>query len=175
MARSRDSDYRHDAVGPTQVRPGVPSDLLHLCLREDAREPARFLAWTNSICLLFLIVGILGLRSPSLRMQSSPPVADFMTVQWALPELERVIANSDPRQPAEPREATPTSELSAEPATEVPTIEGVAAILTPETIAFPVIAALDGPADALEGTAESGRHPYVPTPAHGLQTRSCRR
>lgn len=46
----------------TSPRYELKDDLARLCLPSAKRDPNRKLAWTNSICILFLLVGILGAR-----------------------------------------------------------------------------------------------------------------
>ena len=52
----------------------LKNELARLCLSTARREPERKLAWVNSVCILFLLIGILGARrasSPSNRSRPS--------------------------------------------------------------------------------------------------------
>ena len=40
------------------------------------RDPDRKLAWVNSICILFLLIGIAGSRPASIRIKPLPPMEE---------------------------------------------------------------------------------------------------
>ena len=44
------------------------------CLPAGRRDPNRKLAWTNSICILFLLIGILGARRGVIAIKPVPPM-----------------------------------------------------------------------------------------------------
>ncbi len=47
-------------------------DLARLCLPAAQRDPDRQLAWVNSICLLFLLIGILGAHRSDIDIPTVP-------------------------------------------------------------------------------------------------------
>jgi len=53
-------------------------ELARLCLPQASRDPNRKLAWMNSICILFLIIGIFGARSASMPLKPVQPVEDII-------------------------------------------------------------------------------------------------
>lgn len=65
-----------DQIAPRQTVPGygLKSDLARLCLPAANRDPNRELAWMNSICVLFLLIGILGARPPEVVVRPLPPL-----------------------------------------------------------------------------------------------------
>ena len=53
-------------------------ELARLCLPAATRDPNRKLAWANSICILFLIIGIVGARPTRISLQSPPPLEEVV-------------------------------------------------------------------------------------------------
>ena len=51
----------------------LPDDLPRYCLEPDVAEAKQLLAWVNSICLAFLIIGIMGLKPPTLDITRRRP------------------------------------------------------------------------------------------------------
>ena len=56
----------------------LKGELARLCLPQAGRDPNRKLAWMNSICILFLIVGIFGARSAAMQLKPVPPVEEII-------------------------------------------------------------------------------------------------
>jgi periplasmic protein TonB len=52
----------------------LKDELARLCLSTARREPERKLAWTNSICILFLLIGIFGARRGIIAIKPVPPI-----------------------------------------------------------------------------------------------------
>ena len=66
-----------------QIEPLVyelKDELARLCLPQANRDPNRKLAWVNSICILFLLIGILGAQRGSISIKPPPPVEEIMPV-----------------------------------------------------------------------------------------------
>jgi protein TonB len=59
-----------------QTYSGQPlkSDLARYCLPATSRDPNRKLAWVNSICILFLLIGVAGSNPASIRIKVPPPL-----------------------------------------------------------------------------------------------------
>lgn len=84
-------------VKPTATGYALSDELARYCLPETSRDPNRKLAWTNSICVLFLTIGFFGSREaanftkPPPRVEESvptivepvkpPPATDVQIVQ----------------------------------------------------------------------------------------------
>ncbi len=49
--------------------------LTRFCFEPDAVEANRVLAWVNSICAAFLLIGLLGLKPRAIIVQTKPPPA----------------------------------------------------------------------------------------------------
>ncbi len=76
-------------VSPGVTAPGgyeLSDDLARLCLPQEFRDSYRVLAWVNSICLLFLIVGMVGLRPPKVVERPLSEVQDVVPVVFTPPE-----------------------------------------------------------------------------------------
>lgn len=98
--------------GPGSHDYRLSDDLARLCLPRELKEPYRHLAWTNSICFLFLVIGIVGLKTPRLHVRplSEPP--DIVPVVFTpppeeLPKVEPEVKPDEPDQPRDTQEDTP--------------------------------------------------------------------
>jgi protein TonB len=95
-------------VTPPPANPVTPyslsDDLARLCLPQEYRDSYRRLAWVNSICALFLIIGLIGLNPPPIVVREMPPLNDFRPV--------------DLRQPEQPPEPETKSETEKPPETD---------------------------------------------------------
>lgn len=122
------------------------SDLAQYCLPQSGRDSTRPLAWANALALLFVFIGLLGLRGPVFVIRDLPKVEE------APPPP--VILNQDEPPPVtdvqleQPPENLP--EMTAAPA--------VMAVLNPESVSFAVPTV--GPVQIVE----SGRY-ASPAPA----------
>jgi len=56
----------------------LKDELARLCLPASSRDPNRKLAWANSICILFLIIGIVGARPARISILSPPPLEEVI-------------------------------------------------------------------------------------------------
>jgi hypothetical protein len=78
----------------------LSSELARLGLRAAEADPDRRLAWVNSICILFLLIGVTGSKPTSMRIKRLPPVEEASAViVEPLPPPPQ--AQSEPR-PEEP-------------------------------------------------------------------------
>ncbi|HUA38818.1 MAG TPA: TonB family protein [Candidatus Sulfopaludibacter sp.] len=58
----------------------LKDELARLCLATSRREPERKLAWANSVCLLFLLIGIFGARQGVIAIKPVPPLRQEIPV-----------------------------------------------------------------------------------------------
>jgi protein TonB len=56
----------------------LKDELARLCLPSASRDAGRKLAWTNSVCILFLLVGIIGARRARIAIHPVPPIAEVI-------------------------------------------------------------------------------------------------
>jgi TonB family protein len=84
----------------------LKNELARLCLSTARREPERKLAWVNSVCLLFLLIGILGARQGVIAIKPVPPVREEVPVvvqpavlppQAVAPKPVQAEQNNQPR------------------------------------------------------------------------------
>ena len=81
-------------------------ELARFCLPEADRDASRKLAWTNSICLLFLIIGLAGAKpaadytAPPPRVEEAAPVIIEPIKPPPSPEVQKVAATDQNQSPA---------------------------------------------------------------------------
>src|SRR5882724_8394551 len=64
----------------------LTSDLARLSLPAEYRDQYRTLAWINSICFLFLVIGIVGLKAPRVVVRPISEVTEVVPVVFTPPE-----------------------------------------------------------------------------------------
>jgi TonB family protein len=82
-----------DKTAPTYQ---LKSELARFCLPSAKRDGNLKLAWTNSICILFLLIGIVGARRGFIAVKSAPPLEEAVPVvaQWVSLPPEPVAEKS---------------------------------------------------------------------------------
>src|SRR5438477_9976714 len=88
--------------GPAQFnapRYALHSDLAQFCLPAANRDANRILAYVNSICLLFLAIGVAGLNPPKLQQKLPEPIQAFIPVE-IVPRPEPPKVEPQPQQEA---------------------------------------------------------------------------
>jgi len=93
------------AFGPSAQKYSLSSDLARLSLPAEYKDQYRTLAWVNSICFLFLVIGIVGLKSPRVVVRQLSEVVDTVPVVFTPPE-EQPKPETQP-EPDEPQPDTP--------------------------------------------------------------------
>src|SRR5713226_3089002 len=61
----------------TELGYELESELARLGLHATDRDPNRKLAWVNSICILFLLIGFAGSKPASIKIKPLPPVEEI--------------------------------------------------------------------------------------------------
>src|SRR5690242_11421550 len=64
----------------------LSSDLAKLSLPAEYVDSYRNLAWTNSICFLFLVIGLMGLRAPKVVHKPLVQITETAPVIFTPPE-----------------------------------------------------------------------------------------
>lgn len=93
------------------------SDLARLCLPQAMEDATRKLAYANSICLLFLLIGLIGIKPPHIERADGNQQADVVPVSFTPP---------GERPPAGLPKPADETQISAPPA-EVPQVAPVVA------------------------------------------------
>lgn len=104
-------------------------ELARLCLPQEYKDSYRLLAWVNSICCLFLLVGLIGLKPPRVIHKPLSEMVESVPVVFTPPEEPPKV---EPEQkPDEPEETQNTTE-------ETPQVMTVVAAADPTSVAFAV-------------------------------------
>ena len=90
----------------------LSDDLARLCLPQEWKDSYRTLAWVNSICFMFLVVGLIGLRAPRVIHRQLTEFTDTVPVIFTPPEeppkTEPDVKPDEPDQPQNVSEDTPS-------------------------------------------------------------------
>src|ERR1035441_5083906 len=162
----------------------LSSELARIGLHAVEADPDRKLAWVNSVCILFLLIGIVGSRPASIRIKPLPPLEEVnAAIVEPLPPLQsdqqKQEQQNDQEQPDTPQVVVVT--LNA-PSIDffVPTIGN---LLVPNAIAkAPPAASLQQPVAPLHNlpmvlntTGNAGTRPQPPYPKIALEDRKSTR
>jgi len=169
-------------MAPNRTTSGVSSgnyqlhdELARFCLPEADRDAGRKLAWTNSICLLFLIIGLAGAKSaadytaPPPRVEEAAPVIIEPVKPPPSPEVQKVEA-TDQRQSAVPQLVAVTLDTPAVNFA-VPTIGNLvvpAALAQPPAPAPARVEAVWRQTLKISSTGEGGERPQPAYPPIAL-------
>lgn len=104
----------------------LSDDLARLCLPQEYRDSYRRLAWVNSICALFLVIGLIGLNPPPISVRELAPLNEIIPVVIEQPEQ---APEPEPKPEDEPPPET------KEIITDQPVVATVVAA-NPATVAF---------------------------------------
>jgi TonB family protein len=108
----------------------LSDDLARLCLPQEYRDSYRTLAWVNSICFLFLLIGLVGLKPPPVVVRPLAEVTDVVPVVFTPPE-------EPPKTEPEIKQEEPDEQPSSTP-TEAPQVAAVVAAADSPAVAFAV-------------------------------------
>ncbi len=109
---------QNTASVPASSQYALTSDLARLCLPAATRDSNRKLAYTNSICLLFLLIGLIGLKMPQPYVRPLPEVVDIVPVVFTPPDQPPPQSQDQPQE--QPEETT-------EPSLDAPVVATVVA------------------------------------------------
>src|SRR6266446_7361662 len=113
--------------GPAAHDYSLTSDLARLSLPAEYRDQYRTLAWVNSICFLFLMIGIVGLKAPRVVVRQISEAVETVPVVFTPPE-EQPKPETQP-EPDEPQPDTPV---------EAPQVVTIVAAVDSPSVAFAV-------------------------------------
>jgi protein TonB len=116
------------SFGNTPRNYTLSSDLARLCLPSEYRDSNRVLAWVNSICLLFLLIGLVGLRPPKVIQKPLSEPQEIVPVVFTPPEEQ-------PKNEPEVKQDEPEPK---EQPLDTPQVAVVVAAADPSTVAFAV-------------------------------------
>ena len=108
----------------------LSDDLARLCLPQEYKDSYRNLAWVNSICALFLLIGLVGLKAPRVIVRPLSELNEPVPVIWTPPEEQpKPVTETQPDQTEPQPTDTPT---------EAPQVVTVVAAADPSAVAFAV-------------------------------------
>src|SRR5437764_1431396 len=116
------------AFGQPSQNYALSSDLARLCLPSEYRDSNRVLAWVNSICFLFLLIGLVGIKAPKVVVRPLSEPQDVVPVIFIPPEEQPKIQPEVKQEEPEPQE-TPL---------DTPQVATVVAAADPSQVAFAV-------------------------------------
>src|SRR5882724_2261787 len=158
----------------------LTSDLARLSLPAEYRDQYRTLAWVNSICFLFLIIGIIGLKPPRVVVRQISEVVDTVPVVFTPPEDQpkpEVQPEPDEPQPDTPVEAPQVVTIvaavdSPSVAFSVP-IQGAVAVAPAQYASAPPasLVAPPSPTKFDPNSAHGGIYPDPPYPGIALRNK----
>ena len=67
-------------TNPTAPAYELKNELARLCLPSASRDAGQKLAWANSVCLLFLLIGIAGAQRGIIAIKPAPPLQEIIPV-----------------------------------------------------------------------------------------------
>jgi TonB family protein len=151
----------------------LKDELARLCLPAANRDSSQRLAWINSVCILFLIVGIFGARRGLISIKPAPPLEQIIPVviepmilppQETTEKKETDEDKNDPPQVAVVIPQTPNINFS------VPTIGSL--IVPANLAAAPPLEPMRTAAQigSLNNTGSGGERPVPPYPLIAKQT-----
>jgi protein TonB len=140
-----------------EVGSQLKSELARACLPEPQRLVYRRLAWINSICMLFLIVGVVGAQSRMPGRRAVPPLEQPAPV--IVEPLPPVVPASAPTQADQPNEIKPETQPAVAVTLDTPEIKF--AVPTKGTLVVPLSVA-PTPVDTIVNQAAPVARPSEP-------------
>jgi protein TonB len=161
----------------SRTSPGFVSGLSRSSFEVPPEERDGKLAWVNSICILFFLIGVLGSRPGSISTRQPPPIDETVPA----------IIETVPLQPAPEQK---TEEQSIEKTTDAPqvvvvtpdapsinfSVPTIGNLLVPNAVAAaPPLAPMAAPAPlksrptTLENTGGTGERPQPPYPKMAIE------
>jgi periplasmic protein TonB len=151
----------------------LKSGLARYCLSSERSETNLKLAWVNSICILFLIIGLVGARRGIISIRTLPPIRQVVPVV-VMPRTLPPQAVS-PQKREQPQQSQPARVYVALPSApnisfSVPTIGTL--VSSSDLASAPPLKPLQAPAqvESLGNTGEGGERPEPPYPQLAQQT-----
>ncbi len=108
----------------------LSDDLARLCLPQEFKDSYRNLAWANSICALFLIIGLVGLKPPKVVVRAINEPTEIVPVVFTPPE--------EPPKPEEAKPEEPQDQPDNTAPQDTPQVVTVVAAADPSAVAFAV-------------------------------------
>jgi protein TonB len=157
-----------------QTSYGLKSELARYCLSSERQDTNLKLAWVNSICILFLIIGIVGARRGIISIRNVPPIRQVVPVvvmpRTLPPQAVVPQKREQPRQQNQPARVFVALPNAPNINFSVPTIGTL--VSSADLASAPPLNPLQAPAQivALGNTGAGGERPEPPYPPLAMQT-----
>lgn len=157
-----------------QTSYGLKSELARYCLRSESQDMNLKLAWVNSICILFLIIGIFGARRGIISIRNVPPIRQIVPVvvmpRTLPPQMAVPQKKEQPRQQNQPARIFVAMPNAPSISFSVPTIGTL--VGSADLASAPPLNPLQAPAQvvALGDTGAGGERPKPEYPDLAKQT-----
>lgn len=162
----------------------LSDDLARLCLPQEFKDSYRRLAWVNSVCALFLLIGLVGLKAPKVVVKplSTPveTVAVILTPPEEQPKTEPEVKPNDTEQPQDTQVDTPQV-VTVVAAADAPNVafavpvQGAVAVAAAANLASPPPAITHAPPPRPvkfnPNTTDGGTYPDPRYPSAALRNR----
>jgi protein TonB len=131
----------------------LSDDLAKICLPGEFKDNYRKLAWVDSICFLFLVVGVVGLKAPGVIHRPLSKLEEPMPVIFTPPKEQ-------PKQQIEVK----TVDLPPDQPLEMPQVKPIVAAADPSKVPFAV--PVEGAVPAVQARVPDAPPPLnLPPPA----------
>jgi TonB family protein len=150
------------------------SGLARYCLPAERPDTNLRLSWVNSICIVFLIIGIVGARRGIISIRTVPPIRQAVPVvvmpQTLPPQTAVPQKKEQPRQQDRPARVFVALPTAPNISFSVPTIGTLVA--SANMASAPPLKPLQAPAQivSLGNTGAGGERPEPPYPDMAMQT-----
>lgn len=147
-------------------------ELARLCLPTASREPERKLAWVNSICILFLLIGMIGARRGIISIKPVPPIHEIVPVVLE-PTTLPPQATVQKKEQTEEEKNQPRVVVALPSAPNINfSVPTIGTLVAPAALASaPPLKPLEAPAQigSVNNTGAGGERPQPPYPQMAIQ------
>jgi TonB family protein len=160
-------------VNRTSPRYELKDELARFCLPAANRDPNLKLAWVNSICILFLLIGIFGARRSLISIKPAPPLEEIIPVvvePITLPPEKTVEKKETDEEKNDTPQAVVVISLAPNINFSVPTI---GSLIVPASLASaPPLEPMrtEAQISSVNSTGSGGDRPQPPYPQIAIQT-----
>jgi protein TonB len=160
----------------------LSDDLARLCLPQEFKDSYRRLAWVNSVCALFLLIGLVGLKPPPVVTRPLSRIEEPVPVIFTPPpqEVKQQLEVQPEEQPEQTQDIVDTPQIvtvaaaDAKVAFSVP-IQGQVAIATEAHMAPPppakIVPTPSGPVKFNPAAQREGSFPPPSYPGIALRNK----
>ncbi|EEF59555.1 energy transducer TonB [Pedosphaera parvula] len=157
----------------------LKSELARVCLPSARKDTDRKLAWINSICILFLVIGLVGSQPAAVKMKPLPSMEEVIPAMVepivqpvASTTQEQSQDSTDQDQPDTPQVVIVTPETPninfSIPTVGTLVVPSALAKAPPATALRPIAPVKQGPV-SVASTGAGGERPQPPYPKIALQ------